>query len=44
VPLINLSISIVLASIGLAIAIAFGLGCKDLAAKTMADMMNKMKK
>lgn len=44
VAIINLTVSIVLASIGLAIAIAFGLGCKDLAGKSISDMLNKMKK
>ncbi len=44
VAIINLAVSIVLASIGLAIAIAFGLGCKDLAGKAIADMLGKMKR
>ena len=44
VAIINLAVSIVLASIGLAIAIAFGVGCKDIAGKTIADMMKKMGK
>lgn len=42
--LIILSINIILMSIGLGIAIAFGLGCKDIAGKTVQDIMNKMKK
>jgi len=44
VAVMNLAISIILASIGLAIGIAFGLGCKDIASKTMVDWMNSMKK
>lgn len=44
VAIINLAVSIVLASAGLAIAIAFGLGCKDIAGKSIADMMKKMGK
>jgi hypothetical protein len=44
VAIINLAVSIILASAGLAIAIAFGLGCKDIAGKAIADMLNKMKK
>jgi len=44
VAIMNLAISIILASVGIAIALAFGLGCKDMAAKFMADMMGKMKK
>lgn len=42
--LIALAVNVILASIGLAIALAFGLGCKDLAAKAMSDFMNKVKK
>jgi len=42
--LIALAMNVVLASIGLAIALAFGLGCKDLAAKFMSEFLNKMKK
>ncbi|MFH1398411.1 MAG: hypothetical protein ABIH27_07680 [Candidatus Omnitrophota bacterium] len=41
--LIELIISVVLASFGLALAIAFGLGCKELAGKFMADLLDKMK-
>jgi hypothetical protein len=44
VAIINLAVSIILASAGLAIAIAFGLGCKDIAGKAIVDMLNKMKK
>jgi len=28
----------------LALALSFGLGCKDIAAKAMSDMLNKIKK
>ena len=41
---IAFAVNIILASIGLAIALAFGLGCKDIAAKAMADALNKIKK
>ena len=40
---LNLAINIILASIGLAIAIAFGLGSKDVAGKMMEDLINKVK-
>lgn len=42
--LIGMALYIVLASIGIAIGLAFGLGCKDIAGKAMQDMLNKMKK
>ena len=38
------AVNIILASIGLGLALAFGLGCKDIAAKAMSDLMNKVKK
>ena len=41
---IAFAVNIILASIGLAIALAFGLGCKDIAAKAMSDALNKIKK
>lgn len=41
---IELMISIVLASFGLGLALAFGLGCKDMAAKFMAELADKFKK
>lgn len=41
--IIELSISILLGAIGLAFAISFGLGCKDIAAKYMADLIEKVK-
>ena len=40
---LNLTINIILASMGLALAIAVGLGSKDLAGKMMQDLVNKMK-
>lgn len=42
--IIELTISIVLASAGLGLALAFGLGCKDLAGKAVADFVDKLKK
>ena len=41
---IAFAVNIILASVGLALALAFGLGCKDIAAKAMADILNKVKK
>jgi small-conductance mechanosensitive channel len=37
-------INITLAAIGLALGLAFGLGCKDIAARTMEDIISKLKK
>jgi hypothetical protein len=42
--LVGMTINIILASIGLGLALAFGLGCKDIAAKTMQELLNKLKK
>jgi len=42
--LIILAVNILLISIGLSIALAFGLGCKDIAGKFIQDTLNKMKK
>jgi hypothetical protein len=42
--LLVLSVNIILVSIGLGAAIAFGLGCKDIAGKAMQDIINSMKK
>ena len=42
--LIALAVNVILASIGLGIALAFGLGCKDIAGKFMSDLVNKMKR
>jgi hypothetical protein len=41
---ITWTVNIILAAIGLAIAIAFGLGCKDLAGRAMQDMLERLKK
>lgn len=41
---IALAVNIILAAIGLGLALAFGLGCKDIAAKYMSDWINKSKK
>jgi len=38
------AVQIILAAIGLGMAIAFGLGCKEIAGKYMADTLNKLKK
>jgi len=40
----ELTISIVLGSLGLGLALAFGLGCKDIAGKAMAEFVDKLKK
>ena len=42
--IITWTVNIVLAAFGLALAISFGLGCKDLAGKYVADLIQKMKK
>jgi hypothetical protein len=44
IQITQLTISIVLGSIGFGLALAFGLGCKDLAGKFMAEFIEKMKK
>ncbi|OGX15770.1 MAG: hypothetical protein A2166_03330 [Omnitrophica WOR_2 bacterium RBG_13_41_10] len=41
--IIELAISVLLGSMGLAVALAFGLGCKDIAAKIMSDLLDKIK-
>lgn len=41
---IAFAVNIILASIGLGAALAFGLGCKDIAAKAMSDLLNKVRK
>ncbi|MBU1853049.1 MAG: hypothetical protein KJ957_03275 [Candidatus Omnitrophica bacterium] len=41
--ILNLAINIILASMGLALAIAVGLGSKDIAGKVMQDLINKIK-
>lgn len=42
--LITLAVNVILAAVGLGLALAFGLGCKDLAGKTMNDFLNNLKK
>lgn len=41
---IVLAINIILAALGLAVALAFGLGCKDIAGKAVANFLDKLKK
>ena len=40
----QLTISIILGSLGLGLALAFGLGCKDIAGKFIAELVEKLKK
>lgn len=40
--LIDVTISIIVGSLGLAFALAFGLGCKDIAAKYLNDVINRL--
>jgi len=40
----ELTIGIILGSVGLALALAFGLGCKDIAGKFVAETVEKLKK
>jgi len=42
--IIELTITIVLGSLGLGVALAFGLGCKDLIGKSVAEFLDKIKK
>lgn len=41
--IIEMTITILLASLGLALALAFGLGCKELAAKFIAELLDNIK-
>lgn len=41
--IIELAITVVLASLGLGLALAFGLGCRDLAAKYISDLIESLK-
>ena len=43
VRIIDLTISIILGAFGLGFALAFGLGCKDIVGKSVADFLKKMK-
>jgi hypothetical protein len=40
----ELTVAIILSTIGLGCALAFGLGCKDIAAKYVAEFIDKLKK
>jgi len=40
----ELTISIILGSVGLGLALAFGLGCRDIAGRFVADLIEKLKK
>jgi hypothetical protein len=42
--IIDLAITVVLASVGLGFALAFGLGCKNIAEKFLAELIDKIKK
>ncbi|MFA5200362.1 MAG: hypothetical protein WC442_05615 [Candidatus Omnitrophota bacterium] len=44
IAITELTLAIILGSIGLAFALAFGLGCKDIAGKLIADLVDKLKK
>ncbi len=44
IQITQLTISIVLGSLGLGLALAFGLGCKDIAGKFVAELTEKLKK
>lgn len=44
IRLTTLTLSIILGSVGLGLALAFGLGCKDLAGKIASDFIEKLKK
>jgi hypothetical protein len=42
--IIELTITVILGSLGLGLALAFGLGCKDLIGKSVAEFLDKIKK
>jgi hypothetical protein len=42
--IIEITISVILGAMGLGLALAFGLGCKDIAGKAMAEWIDKLKK
>ncbi|MDD5060282.1 MAG: hypothetical protein PHY35_04085 [Candidatus Omnitrophica bacterium] len=44
IAITELTLAIILGSVGLAFALAFGLGCKDIAGKLIADLVDKLKK
>lgn len=41
--IIALAVNIILASVGLAVALAFGLGCKDIAARYISELLEKIR-
>ena len=43
IAITEVTVAIVLGSVGLGLALAFGLGCKDIAAKFMSEQIEKMK-
>jgi ABC-type multidrug transport system fused ATPase/permease subunit len=43
IQITELTLAIILGTIGLGLALAFGLGCKDIAAKFISDLIDKMK-
>ncbi len=44
ISITELTLAIILGSIGLALALAFGLGCKDIAGKFVSEFVEKLKK
>jgi hypothetical protein len=40
----ELTLAILLGSLGLGLALAFGLGCRDIAGKFVSDFVDKLKK
>ena len=42
--IVGLAVNIILMSFGIGLALAFGLGCKDIAGKAMQDLLNSIKK
>lgn len=44
ISITELTLSIILGTVGLAIALAFGLGCKDVAGKYIEELVDKLKK
>jgi len=41
--IVGLAVNIILASLGLGFALAFGMGCKDIVGKAVADWIDKLK-
>jgi len=44
IQITGITLSIILGSVGLGLALAFGLGCKDIAGRSVADLIEKLKK